>query len=191
MGSPHGVGGPQGRGVARGAGTPQQHAGGWPHAAPALPVRCCEVGGGGSASTSCGAAATTLPLPLPTLFPPVPPLQYFDVLRDIGMTGKSNTVFLDHTPAGVANVSGQIRAGFMQASAGGAGGQGEGLGALAAAACGACAGLLPTRRHAALGGLCMPGAAARVPQTEVPLRAVLCCLGRVQANAADTQTMRR
>lgn len=43
--------------------------------------------------------------------------QYFDVLRDIGMTGKSNTVFLDHTPAGVANVSGQIRAGFMQANA--------------------------------------------------------------------------
>lgn len=43
--------------------------------------------------------------------------QYFDVLRDIGMSGKSNTVFMDHTPGALGNVSSQIREGFMQAGA--------------------------------------------------------------------------
>jgi hypothetical protein len=43
--------------------------------------------------------------------------QYFDVLRDIGLSGKSNTVFMDHTPGALGNVATQIRAGFMQAQA--------------------------------------------------------------------------
>lgn len=44
--------------------------------------------------------------------------QYFDTLKEVGANGRSNTVFLPHTPAGVADVAAQIRAGVMQGEAG-------------------------------------------------------------------------
>ena len=47
--------------------------------------------------------------------------QYFDMLKDIGVSQGSSTVFMPHSPATVADVAGQIRAGFMQAQAGSAG----------------------------------------------------------------------
>lgn len=47
--------------------------------------------------------------------------QYFDMLKDIGISKGSSTVFMPHSPATVADVAGQIRAGFMQAQAGSAG----------------------------------------------------------------------
>ena len=47
--------------------------------------------------------------------------QYFDMLKDIGVSKGSSTVFMPHSPATVADVAGQIRAGFMQAQAGSAG----------------------------------------------------------------------
>lgn len=40
--------------------------------------------------------------------------QYFDMLKDIGVSNRNSTVFLPHSPANVADVAGQIRAGFMQ-----------------------------------------------------------------------------
>ena len=40
--------------------------------------------------------------------------QYFDMLKDIGVSRGNSTVFLPHSPANVADVAGQIRAGFMQ-----------------------------------------------------------------------------
>lgn len=43
--------------------------------------------------------------------------QYFDTLKDIGLSGKSNTVFMNHAPGTLADVSAQIRSGFMQAMA--------------------------------------------------------------------------
>lgn len=47
--------------------------------------------------------------------------QYFDMLKDIGVAKGSSTVFMPHSPATVADVASQIRAGFMQAQAGSAG----------------------------------------------------------------------
>lgn len=47
--------------------------------------------------------------------------QYFDMLKDIGISKGSSTVFMPHSPATVADVAGQIRSGFMQAQAGSAG----------------------------------------------------------------------
>lgn len=47
--------------------------------------------------------------------------QYFDMLKDIGVSKGSSTVFMPHSPATVADVAGQIRSGFMQAQAGSAG----------------------------------------------------------------------
>lgn len=47
--------------------------------------------------------------------------QYFDTLKEVGANGRSNTIFLPHTPAGVADVAAQIRAGVMQGEAGSAG----------------------------------------------------------------------
>ena len=41
-------------------------------------------------------------------------MQYFDMLKDIGVSNRNSTVFLPHSPANVADVAGQIRAGFMQ-----------------------------------------------------------------------------
>ena len=46
--------------------------------------------------------------------------QYFDMLKDIGISKGSSTVFMPHSPATVADVAGQIRSGFMQAQAGSA-----------------------------------------------------------------------
>lgn len=43
--------------------------------------------------------------------------QYFDMLRDVGSSNKSSTLFLPHSPAGVADVGAQIRNSFLQASA--------------------------------------------------------------------------
>jgi regulator of protease activity HflC (stomatin/prohibitin superfamily) len=36
-------------------------------------------------------------------------IQYFDMLREIGSTGKSNTVFVNHSPSGVQDLAQQIR----------------------------------------------------------------------------------
>lgn len=47
--------------------------------------------------------------------------QYFDTLKEVGANGRSNTIFLPHTPAGVADVAAQIRAGVMQGEAASAG----------------------------------------------------------------------
>lgn len=44
--------------------------------------------------------------------------QYFDTLKDIGLSGKSNTVFMPHSPGTLGDVSNQIRSGFMQVGAG-------------------------------------------------------------------------
>ncbi|KAK9814701.1 hypothetical protein WJX72_010130 [[Myrmecia] bisecta] len=44
--------------------------------------------------------------------------QYFDMLKDIGVSNRSSTVFLPHSPANVADVASQIRSGFLQASVG-------------------------------------------------------------------------
>lgn len=44
--------------------------------------------------------------------------QYFDTLKDIGASSKTNTVFMPHQPGGVADVASQVRNGFMQAEAG-------------------------------------------------------------------------
>ena len=56
--------------------------------------------------------------------------QYFDMLKDIGVSRGSSTVFMPHSPATVADVAGQIRSGFMQAQAGSAhlNHQGSGVG---------------------------------------------------------------
>ena len=43
--------------------------------------------------------------------------QYFDTLKDVGMSGRASTVFLNHSPSAVGDVSSQIRNGFMQAMA--------------------------------------------------------------------------
>lgn len=53
--------------------------------------------------------------PTPTAAAPPPPPQ------DIGTTGKSNTVFMPHSPGTLGDVSAQIRSGFMQAAAAEAG----------------------------------------------------------------------
>lgn len=45
--------------------------------------------------------------------------QYFDTLKDIGMSGRSNTIFMPHSPGSVGGVSQEIRSGFMQAMAAG------------------------------------------------------------------------
>ncbi|KAG5176518.1 flagellar associated protein [Tribonema minus] len=43
--------------------------------------------------------------------------QYFDMLRDIGQSTKSSTIFLPHAPESVASLQGAMRDGFMQAAA--------------------------------------------------------------------------
>lgn len=42
--------------------------------------------------------------------------QYFDVLRDVGTSPNSHTVFCEHQPGAVSDLAQQIRAGFMQAA---------------------------------------------------------------------------
>ncbi|MBZ0234635.1 MAG: SPFH domain-containing protein [Deltaproteobacteria bacterium] len=41
--------------------------------------------------------------------------QYFDVMRDIGATSRSNAVFVPHSPSAVASLEEQIRQGMMEA----------------------------------------------------------------------------
>merc|ERR1719353_2394033 len=54
--------------------------------------------------------------------------QYFDVLKELGLTSKSSTVFLPHSPGGIADVAGAIRNGFLQGEAGStAPGQAQGM----------------------------------------------------------------
>lgn len=43
--------------------------------------------------------------------------QYFDTLKDIGASNKSATLFLPHSPAGMAEISNQIRTAFLQGNA--------------------------------------------------------------------------
>ncbi|PNH05366.1 Protein PPLZ12 [Tetrabaena socialis] len=45
--------------------------------------------------------------------------QYFDMLKDVGAHGKSHTVFLNHSPAGVADIGSQVRSAFLEAGAAG------------------------------------------------------------------------
>lgn len=44
--------------------------------------------------------------------------QYFDMLRDVGQSSRSTTVFLPHTPDSVAGLQAAMRDGFMQGQAG-------------------------------------------------------------------------
>lgn len=44
--------------------------------------------------------------------------QYFDTLKEIGNNSKTNTVFLNHAPASMSDVSQQMRSSFLEASAG-------------------------------------------------------------------------
>ncbi|GAX77666.1 hypothetical protein CEUSTIGMA_g5109.t1 [Chlamydomonas eustigma] len=43
--------------------------------------------------------------------------QYFDMLRDIGSSNKASTLFLPHSPAGLGDISTQIRDAFLQGNA--------------------------------------------------------------------------
>jgi hypothetical protein len=43
--------------------------------------------------------------------------QYFDMLREVGGTSRSATVFIPHQPGGISDISSQIRTGFLQAQA--------------------------------------------------------------------------
>lgn len=43
--------------------------------------------------------------------------QYFDVLKDVGASNKSSTVFIPHSPGNLSDISGQMRNAFMQAAA--------------------------------------------------------------------------
>ena len=43
--------------------------------------------------------------------------QYFDTLKDIGASSKSNTVFIPSDPGNVSNISSQIRSGIIQGNA--------------------------------------------------------------------------
>eukprot|EP00246_Nothoceros_aenigmaticus_P009489 TRINITY_DN2502_c0_g2_i1.p1 TRINITY_DN2502_c0_g2~~TRINITY_DN2502_c0_g2_i1.p1 ORF type:complete len:289 (-),score=57.14 TRINITY_DN2502_c0_g2_i1:415-1281(-) len=45
--------------------------------------------------------------------------QYFDTLKEIGQHSKNTTVFVPHNPGAVADISDQIRTGFLQGAAGG------------------------------------------------------------------------
>ena len=40
------------------------------------------------------------------------------MLKELGLTSKSSTVFLPHSPGGIADVAGAIRNGFLQGEAG-------------------------------------------------------------------------
>lgn len=44
--------------------------------------------------------------------------QYFDLLKDVGTHGNASTIFLNHNPGTVGDISSQIRNGFMEANAG-------------------------------------------------------------------------
>jgi regulator of protease activity HflC (stomatin/prohibitin superfamily) len=42
--------------------------------------------------------------------------QYFDTIKDIGMTGKSNTILIPHSPAGMGDLSEQMRNAMITAN---------------------------------------------------------------------------
>jgi len=44
--------------------------------------------------------------------------QYFDTLKEIGAHSKTSTIFIPHSPGGVADVAQQVRDGFLQGSSG-------------------------------------------------------------------------
>lgn len=44
-------------------------------------------------------------------------LRYFDTLKEIGATNRTSTLFLPHTPAGIGEISSQIRGAFLQGQA--------------------------------------------------------------------------
>jgi regulator of protease activity HflC (stomatin/prohibitin superfamily) len=43
--------------------------------------------------------------------------QYFDTLKEIGAQGKSNTIFIPHSPGGISDMAEQIRNSMLQANA--------------------------------------------------------------------------
>lgn len=45
--------------------------------------------------------------------------QYFDMLKDIGTTQGTSTIFTHHSPSAVAEVGAQLRQGFLEAKAAG------------------------------------------------------------------------
>jgi regulator of protease activity HflC (stomatin/prohibitin superfamily) len=42
--------------------------------------------------------------------------QYFDTIKDIGQTGKTNTILMPHSPGGMTDISNQIRDAFIVAN---------------------------------------------------------------------------
>jgi regulator of protease activity HflC (stomatin/prohibitin superfamily) len=44
--------------------------------------------------------------------------QYFDLLKDVGTSNNASTIFMNHNPGTVGDISGQIRSGFLEAAAG-------------------------------------------------------------------------
>ena len=42
--------------------------------------------------------------------------QYLDMLKDVGTKDTATTVFIPHSPAGVTDIQGQMRQGFMEAN---------------------------------------------------------------------------
>merc|ERR1719390_111672 len=42
--------------------------------------------------------------------------QYFDTMKDIGASSKSNAIFMPHQPGAVADLSAQLRQGILEAS---------------------------------------------------------------------------
>ena len=49
------------------------------------------------------------------------------MLKELGLTSKSSTVFLPHSPGGIADVAGAIRNGFLQGEAGSTAPQKQGM----------------------------------------------------------------
>ena len=42
--------------------------------------------------------------------------QYFDMMKDVGASTRSNAVFLDHSPGALSELAGSINRGFIGAS---------------------------------------------------------------------------
>merc|ERR1719265_2410316 len=42
--------------------------------------------------------------------------QYLDMLKDVGTKDTATTVFIPHSPAGVTDIQGQMRQGFLEAN---------------------------------------------------------------------------
>jgi hypothetical protein len=40
-------------------------------------------------------------------------IQYFDMLREVGGTSKSNTVFLSHAPSNIGDLAKQLQEGML------------------------------------------------------------------------------